>query len=340
MEQLPSTDCTIIGGGPAGLYAAFYAGMRDLSVRIIENQSKLGGKLHFYPEKMIWDIGGMKPTPGLEVMEQMIHQAQTFSPKVELNQLITKISKLGPQHFRVFSSTGDYFDSKSIIIATGGGIFTPKRLPGIYCEPYETANLHYTIYRMKDFENKRVAIVGGGNSAIDWANELKDRVKELHVIHRRDEFTAHESQIRQLSGEHIHIHTYSAIEELLPDDSQDKIRSIRLHNTKTGTRLSLPIDELLVNIGFETEQNVHQDEALNLELIDHYYIKGSSLAETSIQGMYAIGDILDFQGKVRLIAGAYNDAVNAVNQIRQYCYPLINHAVVMSSMHDGLQNRV
>ncbi|GAA0366890.1 NAD(P)/FAD-dependent oxidoreductase [Alkalibacterium iburiense] len=332
-------DCTIIGGGPAGLYAAFYAGMRDLSARIVEDQAQLGGKLHFYPEKLIWDIGGVVPSTGYDVMNQMIEQGQTFNPEVNVNERIVKIEKLEPHLFECTSATGNKYLSKTVIVATGGGIVYPKRLPIEGIEHFEQTNLHYTIYRLDDFIDKKVAIVGGGNSAIDWANELKDKVKELHLIHRKGQFKAHEAQINELLESDIHIHTHSTVEELMPDSHDESIKAIKLKNEQTGRMETLPIDDLIVNIGFEAHDNFHQNSPLNFELIDNYYIKGTSEAQTSIEGIYAIGDIVDFNGKVRLIAGAYSDAVNAINQIRQHCYPLIQDSIVLSTFHEGLKQR-
>lgn len=332
-------DCTIIGGGPAGLYAAFYAGMRDLSARIVEDQAQLGGKLHFYPEKMIWDIGGIVPSAGYDVMNQMIEQGQTFNPEVKLNERIIKIERLEDGLFECTSATGNTFLSKTIIIATGGGIVYPKRLPIKDSTRFEQTNLHYTIYRLNDFNDKKVAIVGGGNSAIDWANELKDKVKDLHIIHRKGQFKAHEAQIKQLLESDIHNHTHSTVEELIPDSQNEKIKAIKIKNEHTEEVKTLPIDDLIVNIGFDAQDNFHQNSSLNIELVDNYYIKGTSEAQTSIEGIYAIGDILEFNGKVRLIAGAYSDAVNAINQIRQHCYPLIQDSIILSTFHEGLQQR-
>lgn len=339
MTQTDRVDCTIIGGGPAGLYAAFYAGMRDLTVRIIENKSSLGGKLHFYPEKTIWDIGGQTPISGMKAMEQMISQAKTFEPEIILDQKITEVNKLGDNRFEALSSTGKAYYSKALIIATGGGIFNPKRLPNVDCTPYEHTNVHYTIKRTKDFKNKRVAIVGGGNSAIDWANELEGNVSDLYVIHRSDSFRAHESQLRKLRESKATIYGHTVISELIPDISGQRIHALKLRHSKTDKETVVPIDDVIINIGFETEDNFHQDKKMALPLVDNYYIKGTSQAQTAVDGLYAIGDILDYSGKVRLISGAFNDGINAVNQVRDHCYPKEEDKIVMSSLHEGLQQR-
>lgn len=339
MHESNVTDCTIIGGGPAGLYASFYAGMRDMSVRLIEIKKTLGGKLHFYPEKKIWDIGGMPPTHGLDVMGQLIDQSSTFEPEIILNKKIVTIDKNGEQLFEVISADGDRYLSRSVIIATGGGIVYPRRLDTKRARDFEKTNLHYTIYRLNDFKDKKVVIVGGGNSAIDWANELKELVSELHLIHRNDTFRAHESQLRQLKESNVHIHSYTSIEKLIPGESPESIQAIEVKNSQSQTAYQLTLDDLIVNIGFDSEPNFHQTKGLKLSLKDNYYIEGDTMTHTSQDGIYAIGDIVNYKGKVRLIAGAFHDAVNAVNEIKESLVPSETPKVVMSSFHEGLQNK-
>lgn len=339
MHESKVTDCTIIGGGPAGLYASFYAGMRDMSVQLIEVKKSLGGKLHFYPEKKIWDIGGMPPTHGLDVMGQLIEQSSIFEPDIILDKKIVKIEKIDAQLFKVISADGESYYSRAVIIATGGGIVYPRKLKTDRAHQYEKTNLHYTIYRLNDFKEKKVVIVGGGNSAIDWANELKETAAELHLIHRNDTFRAHESQLRNLKESNVHIHAYTSIEKLIPDASTNRIQAIEVKNSQSQSAYQLSLDDLIVNIGFDSEPNFHQADGLDLLLKDDYYIEGNTMSHTSLNGVYAIGDIVNYEGKVRLIAGAFHDAVNAVNQIKESLLPSETPQTVMSSFHEGLQNK-
>lgn len=321
LTKMTVKDVTIIGGGPAGLYAAFYAGMRDLDVRIIETQKKLGGKVHFYPEKLIWDVGGIPAITGANLIDQMIEQGLTFKPEVITNQKINKFEQTEEGLFIASSHSGEQFTSKRIIVATGGGVFNPKRLPLQYDTKYEESNLHYNVYRLKDFKNKKVVVVGGGNSAIDWANNLVEIAEEVHLIHRNNTFKAHEFNSRKLKESKAKIHTHTFITELIPNQTGERISSVKVRNNQSDKDYFLELDELIVNIGFDNDLNFHHDPALKFKLKDDYYIEGSSKTQTAVKGVYAIGDILEFDGKVRLIAGAYSDAANAINQIKQSLDP-------------------
>ena len=197
-------DVTIIGGGPSGLYSAFYAGLRNLKRKIIEYKSTLGGKLHVYPEKIIWDIGGLPATPAQKVIENLVEQGLTFNPTVCLNtkvDLVTKKDNL----FVIETSTGEKHFSKKVVVAVGGGIISPIKLHVEGAEKFEVSNLHYTIRGIQSFKNKSLLISGGGNSAIDWAKDLIGIAKYITVIYRGGNLSAHEAQIRYLEENDVPI---------------------------------------------------------------------------------------------------------------------------------------
>ena len=175
-------DITIIGGGPGGLYSAFYAGLRDLRVKILEYKDTLGGKLHVYPEKIIWDIGGLPATPAQQVIGNLVKQGLTFNPSVCLNTKVDLVTKKGDV-FIVETSTGEKHYSKKVIVATGGGILSPIKLHIEGAEKYEVSNLHYTIRGIQSFKDKSLLISSGGNSAFRLC-ELVRGCDKHYVFHR------------------------------------------------------------------------------------------------------------------------------------------------------------
>lgn len=178
MERQELFDVTVIGGGPTGLYSTFYSGLREMKTKLIEYQPHLGGKIHVYPEKMIWDVGGLTPITGEKLIEQLVKQGLTFHPEVVLNEKIESITRDEEGIFVLHAASGRKHYSKTVIVAVGSGILTPQKLEIEGAERFEVANLHYTVKSLKYFRDKTVIISGGGNSAIDWANELEPIAKK------------------------------------------------------------------------------------------------------------------------------------------------------------------
>ena len=215
-------DVTIIGGGPAGLYSAFYSGLRDLKTKIIEFQPKLGGKLNIFSEKMLWDVGGQAPIMAGDFIENLKQQANTFDPTICLNSKVHEIRK-ERDVFVIETTDGQCHYSKTVIVATGGGIFKPIKLEIKGAEKYEMKNLHYTIKGLERFAGHDVLISGGGNGAVDWAVELLHVAKKVTVIYRKEDLTAHEAQIKKLRAHNVEILLNSEIVSLLPNDDQSRI---------------------------------------------------------------------------------------------------------------------
>lgn len=324
-------DVTIIGGGSAGLYAAFYCGMRDLSARIIEFKPKLGGKVHVYPEKMIWDVGGITPITGAQLMEQMEEQARTFDPEIILNEKVEKLEKNQEELFVVTTHTGHKYVSRTVILATGGGIFEPIKLDIEGADRFEVSNLHYTVQSLEAFKDKKIVISGGGDTAIDWANELEPIAEKVSLIYRGEEFKAMEAHIAHLEASSASIYKNTKIEKLIADKDGHRVKEILTKNQKTGEEVRFEVDDLIINYGYDRELKFIKESPLQIELERDFFVKGSGKAETNIAGLYAAGDILSFDGKVRLIAGAYNDAANAVNQAKLYLKPDSYNEIYISS---------
>lgn len=339
VKQPELFDVTIIGGGPAGLYASFYSGLREMKTKIIEFQPHLGGKVHIYPEKMIWDVGALTPVTGARLIEQMVQQGLTFHPTVILNEKVEQISKEEAGHFVLETTSGERHLSKTVIVATGSGIFKPQKLQVKGAEKFEVTNLHYTVTSMQRFKDKTVILSGGGNTAIDWANELESVAKKIYLAYRKEELKGHESQVTQLMNSSIECLFHTEITNLIANPNQDRIESVELTDRKKGTVHHLPVDEVIINHGYEQDISLLNNSALPIQMVNNFYIKGSVNSASSIPGLYAAGDILHHEGKLHLIAGAFQDAANAVNQAKLYLQPDAPQTAMVSSHHEIFQSR-
>ncbi|WP_436854576.1 NAD(P)/FAD-dependent oxidoreductase [Staphylococcus caeli] len=327
-------DVIIIGGGPAGLFASFYSGLRGMNVRIIDVQDKLGGKMHVYPEKIIWDIGGLAPKPCYEVIEDTVKQGLHFNPEVNLNERVVDIRKIAEQHFEVETDQGHVFESKAVIIAIGGGIINPKQLDIKDAERYKLTNLHYVVQSLKKFKGKDVLISGCGNSALDWANDLSGYAKSVTLIYRKADIKGYEAmrnlleqlEVEKLPNTHIH--------QLIGDDSQTNIAQVVLENIETGERTVRQFDDVIISHGFDRENTLLNQSSTKVDMFNEYSIKGFGNTATSIEGLYACGDIIYHEAKAHLIASAFSDAANAANLAKLYIEPKAKPEGYVSSHND------
>ncbi|KZM53422.1 thioredoxin reductase [Aeribacillus pallidus] len=327
-------DVTIIGGGPAGLYAAFYSGLREMKTKLIEYQPQLGGKLHVYPEKMIWDVGGHAPITGEQLIKQLVKQGLTFNPTVVLNEKIESMKRKEDGTFILQTASGRQHFSKTVIVAVGSGILKPQKLEIEGAEKFEVANLHYTVKSLKLFKNKTVIISGGGNAAIDWANELVPIAKKVYLTYRGEMLKGHESQVTQLLNSSATCYFHTSITKLIASEDHERIERVELTNRETGEIAYLSIDEVIVNHGYERDSSLLEKSELNIQMIDNHYIAGNAHSESSVPGLYAAGDILKYDGKLHLIAGAFQDAANAVNSAKQFIEPKADKFGMVSSHNE------
>lgn len=342
MKEQELFDVTVIGGGPAGLYSAFYSGLREMKTKIIEYQPQLGGKIHVYPEKMIWDIGGLTPIQGGKLIEQLIEQGLTFNPDVVLNEKIESIIRTEEGIFELRASSGRRHYTKTIIVAVGGGILNPQKIEIEGAERYEVSNLNYTVKSLKRFKDKTVIISGGGNSAIDWANELEPFAKKVYLTYRKATLNGHEAQVAQLMNSSAQCFLNTSITKLIASANHEIVEQVELTHHATNEITYLPIDEIVISHGYERDKTLLENSEVEIEIVDHYYIAGNANSESSIGGLYAAGDILKHEGKLNLIAGAFQDAANAVNKAKKYIEPAANESGMVSS-HNELfkkKNRV
>lgn len=339
MERQELFDVTVIGGGPAGLYSTFYSGLREMKTKLIEYQPHLGGKIHVYPEKMIWDVGGLTPITGEKLIEQLVKQGLTFHPEVVLNEKIESITRDEEGIFVLHAASGRKHYSKTVIVAVGSGILTPQKLEIEGAERFEVANLHYTVKSLKYFRDKTVIISGGGNSAIDWANELEPIAKKVYLTYRKDALKGHEAQVTQLLNSSAVCFFHTSITKLVASANHEEIESVELTNHETGEVSYLPVDEVIINHGYERDSGLLKNSTLNIDLVDDFYVAGNANSESSVAGLYAAGDILHYDGKLHLIAGAFQDAANAVNKAKQFVQPDAGKSAMVSSHNEVFKQR-
>ncbi|MBK3496663.1 NAD(P)/FAD-dependent oxidoreductase [Viridibacillus sp. YIM B01967] len=339
MEEIELFDVTVIGGGPAGLYSTFYSGLREMKTKIIEFQPYLGGKLHVYPEKMIWDVGGHKPISGGQLIEQLVEQGLTFNPTVVLNEKVESIEKNANSHFELTTASGNKHYSKTIIVAVGSGILNPTKIQIEGAERFEVSNLNYTVKSIQRFKDKTVIISGGGNSAIDWANELEPIAKKVYLTYRKDQLNGHESQVNQLLGSSVTSFFNTSITKLVASKNREIIEKIELTNHQNHEVEYLEIDEVIINHGYDQDTSLLENSEVDIDMADNFYIESNSCGESSVAGLYAAGDIVKYDGKVNLIAGAFQDAANAVNKAKKYIEPEANGFGMVSSHNELFKKR-
>lgn len=309
------TDITIIGGGPTGLFTAFYAGMRQLTVRVIESMPQLGGQLAaLYPEKYIYDVAGFPKVRAQELVDRLVEQTKLFEPQYCLNEKVLEVEKEEEQLFNI-STQNHTYQTRSLIITAGIGAFEPRKIALPQVEKYEKTNLHYFITDQEQFANQDVLIAGGGDSAVDWALMLEPIAKSVTIVHRRDKFRAHEHSVEQMKSSKVRIITPCEIQSVQGDN---RIEQVQLFDKKSNKTEELSIDAMIVSYGFVSSLGPIKEWGLEIAAGG---IKVDSRMETNIPGIYAAGDIAIYPGKVKLIAVGFGEAPTAVSNVKQYIDP-------------------
>lgn len=308
-------DVTIIGGGPTGMFSAFYAGMRELKTNIIESLPVLGGQIQImYPDKNIFDIGAFPYIQGKELIKQLEQQMNTFPVDIHLEESVLEIKKKA-DYFILKTDKGEHY-TKTILLTAGQGSFEPRKLTFDYNKAYEETNLHYYVSDLEEYRNKTVAVCGGGDSAVDWALTLENVAKQVYLVHRRDRFRAFEANVTKLKNSSVEILTPYMPKALLGDGH--KIKEVHLKETRGEREKTLPVDYFIVNFGFISDNRQLNDWGFETF---HNSVSVSQRMETTIPGIYAAGDVATFDGKVKLIAAAFGEAPTAINSIVQYLKP-------------------
>ncbi|WP_151737318.1 NAD(P)/FAD-dependent oxidoreductase ['Paenibacillus yunnanensis' Narsing Rao et al. 2020] len=309
------SDLLIIGGGPAGMFAAFYGGMRQASVTLIESMPQLGGQLAaLYPEKYIYDVAGFPKVTAQELVNNLSRQMELFQSDIRLEEKVVGLEKRDERHFVVTTDKAEYH-SKAVIITAGVGAFEPRRLELPEAPRFEKANLHYFVSDLNAFQGKKVLISGGGDSAVDWALMLEPIAEQVTLIHRRDKFRAHEHSVEKLMASKVNVITPSEITEL---HGEEFITKVTLSNIKTKETQELEVDSVIVNFGFVSSLGPISEWGIEIQSNS---IVVDSRMETNIPGIYAAGDITTYPGKLKLIAVGFGEAPTAVNNAKVYIDP-------------------
>jgi thioredoxin reductase len=312
-------DITIIGAGPVGLAAAYYAGHRDATVRIVESLGQLGGQVAaVYPEKHVYDVAGHPKIQGQALVDLCVEQGLQFGADVHLDQEVKGLKRVGMNGEEILLLTtheGESFPTRALIVTAGHGAFEPRKLEVSGIDEWEGRGLHYFVKRKESFRNKSCVIVGGGDSALDWTLGLQDTARlPITLVHRRERFRALETSVkeaRELEGKgDVRICVPAEVRAVRGDGS---IEAVTLENTTTGEEYEVECDALITLLGFHSHLGSIADWGLELHG-KRQIVANSANMETTIPGVYAAGDVAGYEGKITLISVGFGEAAIAANQ--------------------------
>jgi len=308
-------DVTVIGGGPCGLFAAFYAGLRGMSVRIIDSLPELGGQLMaLYPEKYVYDMPGFPKVLAKDLARDLIEQAHQFHPKLALEETADKLTK-DAEGYLIETTKGLQLPTRTVIISAGAGAFSPTKMGVEREEELFGKGVYYGVKDKSIFTGKKLAIVGGGDSAFDWCLNLHDIADEISLIHRRDGFKAHEDSVEKVRASRVQMKLWYSVKK--PPGSERLTGSPPDTPPTPGTPPH-ETDAVIVNIGFKSSLGPIKDWGLEIE---KNQIKVDDRYETNLPGVFAVGDVASFGSKLKLIATGVGEAATAVCFAKTYIDP-------------------
>jgi len=318
--EVIKTDALIIGAGPVGLFAVFEPGLLDMKAHLIDILDKVGGQCaELYPEKPIYDIPGIPEISGQGLTDALMAQIKPFAPTFHLGEMVENVEKIGDPLFRITTNAGKVFEAKIIVVAAGGGSFQPKRppIPGI--EAYESKSVYYAVRQMETFRGKRLLIAGGGDSALDWTLNLAPLASHLTLLHRRSEFRAAPDSVNKmmkLVGEGKIDFVVGQVSSLEGRDGQVEKAIVKRDD---GSNFEIACDAILPFFGLTMKLGPVANWGIKLE--GNLIPVDTEKFESNIPGIFAVGDINTYPGKLKLILSGFHEVALMSQKAHRYIYP-------------------
>jgi thioredoxin reductase (NADPH) len=320
MSNIIKTDAVIIGAGPCGLFAVFELGLLDMRCQLVDILDRPGGQCaELYPEKPIYDIPAYPVISGQELTDRLMEQIAPFKPEFHFQQMAESLEKTSDGKWKLTTDTGTVFESTLIVIAAGGGSFVPKKphIPGI--DAYENKSVFYAVRKMDQFRGKDIVIVGGGDSALDWTLNLQPIAKSLTLVHRRDDFRAAPDSVGKMRGlvSEGKIKFQPGQVSAL-NGANGQLSSVTVTDNEKNTH-EIACDTMLPFFGLTMKLGPIANFGLNLH--ENLIPVDTEKFETSAQGIFAVGDINTYPGKLKLILSGFHEAALMSRQAFRYCFP-------------------
>ena len=339
MTDIIKTDALIIGAGPVGLFAVFELGLLDIKCHLIDILDKPGGQCaELYPEKPIYDIPALPVVTGQQLTDQLLEQIKPFNPEFHFNEMVEQIEKKDNNLWRLKTDQGTVFEAPVIIIAAGGGSFTPKKPPIKGIEEYEGQSVFYAVRKMEQFRDKNILIAGGGDSALDWTLNLHSVANSLSLVHRRDDFRAAPDNVNKMrtlvNDNKINLHIAQPV---ALHGSNGQLEGVTLKSKDKG-EFDVACDCLLAFYGLTMKLGPVANFGLNLH--ENLIPVDTEKFETSTPQIFAIGDINYYPGKLKLILSGFHEAALMAQQAFRYIHPdkklRFQYTTSSSNLHEKL----